>query len=136
MRNSAFVLACAAVAVLFAGCTNVGDCPAASAVLPGGSCSGESLEFPYTLQSLSPACDGTTVDGGIATSCFCTNGSWNCPAPVSCSGPQATGDDAGAEESDDAAGEGATSDAPEEAATGDAVGESAATDATGDAENE
>jgi hypothetical protein len=82
------------LAVALGACTDVGDCPAAAAVVPGGSCSGDSLECPYTLQSLSPACDGTTVEGGIATSCVCTQGTWVCPDTVSCPGPSA-GDDSG-----------------------------------------
>jgi len=92
--------------VVLGACNDVGECPAAaSAVTPGGSCSGDSLECPYTLQSLSPACDGTTVDGGIATSCVCTKGSWVCPDAVTC--PSAgTGDDGG----DDSSGGDAASD--------------------------
>jgi hypothetical protein len=89
------ILALAAVlAVALGACTDVGDCPAAAVVVPGGSCSGDSLQCPYTLQSLSPACDGTTVEGGIATSCVCTSGAWVCPDTVSCPGP-AAGDDTG-----------------------------------------
>ena len=84
----------AALAVVLGACNNVGDCPAASAITPGGSCSGDSLECPYTLASLSPACDGTSVEGGLATSCVCTNGSWACPDGVSCPAA-ATGDDSG-----------------------------------------
>lgn len=83
----------AVLAVALGACNDVGTCPAASAVTPGGSCSGDSLECPYTLQSLSPACDGTTVEGGIATSCVCTQGSWACPAAVTCPSSGA-GDDA------------------------------------------
>jgi hypothetical protein len=134
MKKMPFALAGVVIAI-FAGCTNVGDCPAATSIVPGGSCSGESLECPYTLQSLSPACDGTAVDGGIATSCVCTEGSWNCPAPVSCPGVQGDGGDAGAGP-EDAGGEEATSDVSEAGATSDAVGESTASDALGDAENE
>ncbi len=44
-------------------CNNVGTCPAAAFMAPGGSCSGDNLECPYTLQTASPACDGTTVEG-------------------------------------------------------------------------
>jgi len=85
----------AAMAVVIGACNNVGSCPAASAVTPGGACSGNSLECPYTLESPSPACDGTDVEGGIATSCVCTDGTWACPSPVSCetgSGEDAAGD--------------------------------------------
>jgi hypothetical protein len=97
--------ACVAVAVAFGACNDVGDCPAAaSAVTPGGSCSGDNLQCPYTLQTLSPACDGTTVEGGVATSCVCTSGLWVCPDAVTCP-PAATGDDA-AGTGDDSAGGG------------------------------
>jgi hypothetical protein len=95
------------------GCNNVGSCPSAEAITPGGSCSGESLECAYTLQTASPACDGMIVEGGIATSCVCTNGSWMCPAPVSCpdagvddSGSQDAAGDAGSTSSDSAGGDG------------------------------
>src|ERR1019366_9734902 len=94
MKRAIFA-AWAVMAVVLGACNDVGTCPSASAVTPGGSCSGDSLECPYTLQSLSPACDGTTVEGGIATSCVCTKGSWVCPATVSCPAP-ASGDDSGA----------------------------------------
>jgi hypothetical protein len=87
-----------------AGCNDVGDCPAATAIVPGGSCSGDNLECPFTLQSPSPACDGTMVQGGVATSCTCTAGTWSCPSPVSCEGGP-TGDDgpSGGDASDAAA---------------------------------
>lgn len=105
MRRAIFA-AWALLAVALGACNDVGDCPSASAITPGASCSGDSLECPYTLQSLSPACDGTTVDGGIATSCVCTKGSWVCPSPVSCPA-SGTGDDAGGDASSggDAGGE-------------------------------
>jgi hypothetical protein len=115
MRKIPFSAAFAAIAILLAACNNVGDCPASSEIVQGGSCSGDSLACPYTLQSLSPMCDGTTVDGGIATSCVCTKGTWICPSPVSCSdggegGTLEVGDAAGeasdvAAEADDAAGD-------------------------------
>jgi hypothetical protein len=91
---SLLVCLCVAIAtaVPLAGCNDVGDCPAATAIVPGGSCSGDNLECPFTLQTSSPACDGTTVQGGVPTSCVCTGGTWNCPEPVSCEGG-AAGDD-------------------------------------------
>ncbi|MDP9036233.1 MAG: hypothetical protein M3O50_15640, partial [Myxococcota bacterium] len=46
--------ALAITAVAMFNCNNVGDCPAASAITPGGSCSGDFLQCPYTLESLSP----------------------------------------------------------------------------------
>jgi len=125
MRQISFAVAFAAVAVLVAACTDVGDCPAQAAIVPGGSCSGDSLECPFALQSLSPACDGTTVDGGIATSCVCTNGSWNCPSPVSCSGESADAGEEGTAEASDAAGEDATSDAANQDGAGEAAGDGA-----------
>jgi hypothetical protein len=82
------------MAALEGACNNVGDCPTAASIAPGGACSGDNLECPYTLQSPSPACDGTDVDGGLATSCVCTNGTWACPSPVSCDAG-GTGDDGG-----------------------------------------
>jgi hypothetical protein len=80
----------AATALSLSACNDVGDCPAPSEIVPGGSCSGDSLSCPYVLESLDPACNGTMVDGGIETSCVCTQGSWSCPQPVICSG---AGDD-------------------------------------------
>ena len=82
--NHTILCAGAALALLLGACNDVGSCPAAQSVTPGGSCSGESLQCPYTMESLSPACDGTTVEGGIETSCVCTDGTWACPSPVSC----------------------------------------------------
>ncbi len=98
MRHAIFA-AMAAAAVALGACNDVGSCPAAADVTPGGSCSGESLQCPYTVQSLSPACDGTMAEGGLQTSCVCTSGSWVCPSPVSCG---STGDDGG----DDTGGDG------------------------------
>jgi hypothetical protein len=77
-------------------CNDVGDCPAPEAIIPGASCSGDALECPYNLASPSAACDGTSVDGGVATSCVCMSGNWVCPTPVTCMG-------AGADAADDAA---------------------------------
>jgi hypothetical protein len=100
-----WVLAGALVAALAAGaCNDVGTCPAADSITPGGACSGESLECAYTLQTPSPACDATTIEGGIATSCVCTNGSWVCPVPVTC--PPPPGDDGGGPQTGDDGGGG------------------------------
>lgn len=128
MRSVLFVLAYALVAPVVAACNAVppGDCPDPSAIVPNGACSGDNLECAYTLQSPSPACDGTQVDGGYASSCTCMSGSWVCPAPVVCSTTQqeaGSGDDAGA---DDAGGDDAT-----DAASGDATGD-AGSDARAD----
>jgi hypothetical protein len=80
-------------------CNDVGDCPGVAAITPGGSCSGDNLECPYTLETPSPACDGTVVEGGLATSCVCNSGTWSCPSPVSCEA--STGDDGSAAEAGD-----------------------------------
>jgi hypothetical protein len=104
MRVLAASLSAALAAVLGLGaCNDVGDCPAASSITPGGSCSGDNLECPYTLDTPSPACDGTTVEGGLATSCVCTKATWACPAAVSCGA--APGDDAGGADGSDGAGD-------------------------------
>lgn len=80
-----------ATALSLLACNDVGDCPAPSDIVPGGSCSGDSLSCPYVLETLDPACNGgMMLDGGIETSCVCTQGSWSCPQPVTCSG---SGDD-------------------------------------------
>lgn len=126
-RILTLVVPAAALAVsllaLQGACNNVGDCPATSAIVPGGACKGTHLECPYTLQTPTPGCDGTNVDGGIATSCICTDDVWVCPAPVSCD------TDAGTDAGDD----GATDDgATDDGATDGAVDDSA-TDASGDA---
>jgi hypothetical protein len=96
-RPTLWLLSCLCVAIAAAGqatgCNDVGDCPAATAIVPGGSCSGDNLECPFTLQSPSPTCDGTTVQGGVPTSCVCTGGTWACPDPVSCEEGGTTGDD-------------------------------------------
>jgi hypothetical protein len=85
MNRMAIVWAAiAASAVGVAACNDVGNCPAPSAIVPGGSCSGDNLECPFTLETPSPACDGTTVEGGLPTSCTCQGGHWSCPSPVSC----------------------------------------------------
>ncbi len=98
------------VVVAVAGaCNDVGDCPAASAIQDQASCSGEQLECPYTLQTASPACDGTMVDGGLATSCVCTSGKWSCPQPVSCAAEGGTADDGSATDDGSSAGDGAAS---------------------------
>jgi len=91
MTKWMFASAFAAI-VAAAACTEVGSCPPAESITPGAACSGDQLECPYTLQTASPACDGTTVDGGIATSCVCTSGTWACPTPVSCPAAGGTSD--------------------------------------------
>jgi hypothetical protein len=69
-------------------CNDVGDCPGKSAIVPGGSCSGDNLECAYDLETPSPACDGTNTM--LATSCICTKGVWVCPSPASCPEPDAS----------------------------------------------
>jgi hypothetical protein len=90
------ILFCATLAA--GACNDVGTCPSADSITPGGTCSGDSLECAFTLQTASPACDGTMVEGGVATSCVCTADKWSCPAAVSCPVPEA-GQDAGADQS-------------------------------------
>ena len=92
----------ATIASLEGACNDVGDCPVMSSITPGGACSGDSLECPYTLQTPSPSCDGTDVDGGLATSCICSGGSWACPAPVDCDGGGSAAEDGGVEAGVDA----------------------------------
>jgi hypothetical protein len=100
MKRAAFLVAWGALlGTALVGCNNVGDCPASSAIEPGGSCSGDNLECPYTLETLSPACDGTSLEGGVATSCVCQSGSWSCPSAVSCEGGEVTSADAEGETS-------------------------------------
>ena len=69
----------------------MGSCP--SSITPGGSCSGDNLECPYTIQSTSGVCGSLAADGAVATSCQCTGGVWVCPV---------CGDDGGAEGGGDA----------------------------------
>jgi hypothetical protein len=73
-------------AISAGGCNNPGTCPAASQVVQGGSCSGDNLQCPYTLQS------GTDA-GGLATSCVCQDGTWACPSAGD--GGEEAGEDAG-----------------------------------------
>jgi hypothetical protein len=129
MRAVIAAMICAFVGVAMGACNNVGTCPGADKIVNGGSCNGDNLECPYTLQSPSPACDGTMVDGGIATSCVCTSGSWACPVADVCEG--GTGDDAGTDgASDDGGGgtdaaiEGGSDGASEGAAGGDSQADS------------
>lgn len=132
MKRLAFLLTCAALlAAPLAACNDVGSCPAASQIKPGGSCSGDNLQCPYTLDTPSPACDGTAVEGGLLTSCTCANGTWSCPSPVSCDAT--TGDDASQQ------GDGPTTSEASDGPSGDAGQESAveaspeaATDAPGE----
>ena len=113
-----------ALLALEGACNKVGDCPASSDIKPGGSCEGDNLECPFTLQTPSLACDGTAVEGGLATSCICTNGAWVCPDPVSC--------EAGA--TDDGAVDGAVEAGGDDGATDDGGGDGAVESAAGDAE--
>jgi hypothetical protein len=86
----------AAIALVLAACNNVGSCP--STITPGGSCNGDNLECPYTIQTTSSMCSSLEVDGAVATSCICNDGVWQCPA--------CTGDDGGEEAGGDATTEG------------------------------
>jgi hypothetical protein len=110
-------------------CNNVGDCPSPSNIKPGGSCSGDYLTCPYTLQTPNQACDGTAVEGGLETSCTCTKGTWICPDPVTCEAG-GSGDGGGDGEvdgtTDGQSGEGSTEDGG-----GDGAGDSASNVETG-----
>lgn len=97
-RSSLWAACLAALAVALGACNDVGDCPADTAITAGGSCSGDSLTCPYTLQS--SQADGVTC----ATSCTCTEGSWACPDPSTC--VPAAGDDGGGTGGDDGGGAG------------------------------
>lgn len=100
MKKIILAAVLAALGVVAGACNDVGDCP--STITPGGSCEGDNLSCPYVLQTPSVACDGTTVDGGVATSCVCQAGTWSCPSPF-CSGDDAgTGDDGGSAGGEDA----------------------------------
>ena len=117
--------------LLLVACNNVGTCPSASSIKAGASCSGDSLTCAANLESPSPACDGTNVEGGIQTSCTCTGGVWRCPAVVSCeAGP---GDDGGAEGGGGDASDGSTSDSATSEAgdDGSSASDSASTADTG-----
>jgi len=79
----------ASLVVAAAACnTGLGDCPAKSAVKPGGACSDDTLECPYDLAAKS--CDGKKTV--LATSCTCTDGAWACPGSVDCLGDGGTSD--------------------------------------------
>ncbi len=139
-RILALGLSVAALAITVLGvesaCNNVGVCPSASSIKPGGSCSGDYLECPYTLQTPSQACDGTSVEGGLATSCVCTNGTWVCPDPVSCEGGSGDGGADGEVDgtTDGQGGEAATEDGGGDGEVDSASAETGAGDATGDAD--
>lgn len=99
---------CVSAALAAGACNDVGTCPAETAVVPNGSCSGDNLECPYTLPPASLTCEQGPVEGGIETSCVCTSGSWSCPSPCD-GGGNGGGDDA----SGDAGGDsGTVADAP------------------------
>ncbi len=87
MIRRMLIVAAAIVSATAGACNDVGTCPSSDSITPGASCTGEFLECAYTLPTASPACDGTTVEGGVATSCVCTKGSWACPAAVACPAP-------------------------------------------------
>jgi hypothetical protein len=94
------------VALACGACNSVGTCPAPGTITNGVSCSGDTLECPYTLQTPSPACDGTSTQ--LATSCVCTQGAWACPDPVDC-GDGGDIDSGGGDDSGDGGGEDASS---------------------------
>jgi hypothetical protein len=110
MRDLIAVAFGAFLALAMGACNSVGTCPAAGSIVNGGSCSGDMLECPYTLPSLSPACDGTMVEGGIQTSCVCTSGTWVCPSAVECEA--GSGDDGSTPDSAGSGDDGNTADSP------------------------
>jgi hypothetical protein len=88
MNRTLIVTALVGAFAALAACNNVGDCPAS--ITPGGSCSGNNLQCPYTL-----AASSGDDAGGTATSCVCTDGTWVCPSASS-------GDDGGVDAAEDA----------------------------------
>jgi hypothetical protein len=81
-----------AVALLAACNSGLGDCPARSSIKPGAACSDDMLQCPYEIPV-------SGCDGGVASSCTCTNGTWTCPsdeagAAVGCGVTDAEGEDA------------------------------------------
>ncbi len=103
---TAAVALVATTLVVAAGCNNPGNCPAATQVVPGGSCSGDNLQCPYTL---APA--GAAADAGVATSCVCTGGKWSCPSSGDGGDDGSAADGGGDDGSPDAAGEASLGDA-------------------------
>ena len=121
MKKTILAVVLAALGVVAGACNSVGDCPSASSITPGGSCSGDNLQCPYTTPAT--VCNGTTVDdGGAATSCTCVEGTWSCPSAASCEdgGGDDSGSDAGTEAGGDSTVEGgpdgSTTEASSEAA--------------------
>jgi hypothetical protein len=98
LRRSSLV-AVLAVGVASGACNDVADCPSASSIHPGGSCSGYQLQCPYDLA----ASDGTTT----ATSCTCISGSWSCPT-ASADDASSGGDDGSSAPQGDAGSEAAS----------------------------
>ena len=88
-----------------------GTCPDKAAVVPGASCSDETLQCAFDLTTPAVACDGTSTV--IETSCTCTDGTWACPSAVECDGGAAeseAGEEAGEEAGTDDGGTEASTD--------------------------
>jgi len=104
-------------------CNNgTGTCPDKAGIVPGASCSDDTLQCAFDLMTPAVACDGTTTT--IETSCTCTDGTWACPSAVECDSGAAeeAGEEAGEEEAGEEAGEEAsTDDGGTEASTDDAA---------------
>ncbi len=107
-RRWSTVAALVSALTVIVACNTIGDCPAASEIVPGGACSGNTLQCAYTLDTQTVACDGTLAT--IATSCTCVGSVWVCPTGFCDGGP-----------SDAAATDGAASDgaATDGSSTGD-----------------
>lgn len=104
MKKTILAAVLATLGVIAGACNSVGDCPGASSITPGGSCSGDNLQCPYTTPAT--VCNGTTVDdGGAATSCTCVEGKWSCPSAASCEGGGGGGDDSGSDAAAEASGD-------------------------------
>lgn len=71
-----------------------GACPT-TPIVPDDPCSDDDLQCAFDLSTPAAACDGTTTT--IPTSCTCTKGHWECPAPFECDAgePDEAGDDSG-----------------------------------------
>jgi hypothetical protein len=120
MNRTLIVTALVGAFAALAACNNVGDCPAS--ITPGGSCSGNNLQCPYTL-----AASSGDDAGGTPTSCVCTDGTWSCPSPSS-------GDDGGDDAAEETGSDSTVESGPD--AEGPEVSSDVAQDATAEASPE
>jgi hypothetical protein len=112
-----------AVSASTGACNQQGDCPAATAIKSGASCSDDQLQCPYSLSAGEAPC----------TSCTCTAGAWACPSDFTCGdgGTPPTSDGGPPDMSEAAADDTGTGDAPSEAAPTDGGAADAPADAGG-----